>query len=465
MTALNDRATRHDAAHSPPLARTMGLAALTIYGVGDMLGSGVYALVGKVAGIMGNAIWLAYLIAMVCAALTALSYASLGSRYPRAGGAAHFVHHAFRQPFFSYLIGFAVIFSGLTSMATQAHAFSRYFFGLLYEVPPGTTPPMNFVWKVAIPFLIALTVVNFWGMRQSTWLNLLCTTVEVTGLAIVIAVGLRYWGGVNYLEFAPLQTTPETRVDSWLAAVRFSGAALAFYAFIGFEDMSNVVEEVKNPQRIFPIAVVLAVTITSVVYMLVSITAVSVLPYRVLASSGQPLVDVVKTAAPSFPPVVFSFIALFAITNTALLNYIMGSRLIYALARQGLVPRALGKVHPTRRTPHVAIGALFVIVTALVFAGNIQVLGSATSALLLFAFVVVNGSLLVVRKRPGEPRGTLELPAAVPFLGAVICGVLLLSTQADSMRIAMLLMMAITVLYMIMRPREIPEDLESSTPG
>src|SRR5688500_15985311 len=156
---------------TPSLVRTMGLGALIIYGVGDMLGSGVYALVGKVAGIMGNAVWLAYLIAMVAASLTALSYASLGSRYPRAGGAATFAHRAFGQPFLTYLIGLAVIASGVTSMAAQGHAFARYFYGLVRDVAPGTSPPDWVVWAVGIPFLLVLTVINFWGMRESTWLN------------------------------------------------------------------------------------------------------------------------------------------------------------------------------------------------------------------------------------------------------------------------------------------------------
>jgi amino acid transporter len=435
----------------------MGLWALVVYGVGDMLGSGVYALVGQVAGIMGNAVWLAYLIAMLCAALTALSYASLGSRYPRAGGAAHFAQRAFGQPFLTYLVGLAVICSGLTSMGVQCHAFARYAFGLLHDVAPGTAPPDAFVWSVAIPFLAVLMLVNLWGMRESTWLNLLCTLVEVSGLAIVIAVGVGYWGSVNYLEFAP--ATAEAAADSWLAAIRLNGAALAFYAFIGFEDMSNVAEEVKNPRRNFPLAVMLAVAITSVLYICVSVTAVSVLPYSTLAASGQPLVDVVKTAAPGFPAAAFSLIALFAITNTALLNYIMGSRLVYALARQGLLPRALGRLHASRRTPHVAIGVLAMLVASLLFAGNIRVLGLATSSLLLFAFIVVNGSLLVVRRRAREPRGALELPAIVPLLGAAVCGVLLLNTDAASMRIALLLITGITVLYMIMRPREISEEM------
>jgi amino acid transporter len=459
------------ASSQPTLARTMGLGALIIYGVGDMLGSGVYALVGKVAGIMGNAVWLAYLIAMIAAGLTALSYASLGSRYPRAGGAATFAHRAFAQPFLTYLIGLAVIASGLTSMAAQGHAFARYFYGLVYDVVPGTAPPDTFVWMVAIPFLLALTAVNFWGMRESTWLNLICTAIEVTGLAIVIAVGLRFWGSVNYLEFAPRPASDAgaaaatSGVGGMIAAIRLNGAVLAFFAFIGFEDMSNVCEEVKNPRRNFPIGVIAAVSVTSVIYMAIGITAVSVLPYEKLAASGQPLVDVVVTAAPWFPPVVFSFIALFAITNTALLNYIMGSRLIFALGRQGLLPRGLAKIHPTRRTPHRAIGALLAVVLVLLFAGGIADLGSATAALLLYAFVVVNAALLVLKRRPGEPPGGFEIPRIVPLLGAVVCAVLIVNTEAKAMKIAMLLLVGITILFLITRPQQVDEETLSRACG
>lgn len=438
----------------PTLARTMGLWALIIYGVGDMLGSGVYALVGKVAGIMGNAAWLAYIVAMFAAALTALSYASLTSRYPRAGGAAYFTHRAFAQPFLSYLIGLGVVASGLTSMATQSHAFARYFYGLTHETTVGTAPPQSFVWCVGIFFLVLLTAVNFWGIRQSTWLNLLCTAVEVAGLLIVIAVGASFWGKVNLLQLAPAPADSH----GLLSAFRPGAAALAFYAFIGFEDMSNVAEEVKNPRRNFPIAVISAVAVVSLLYVAIAITAVSVLPYHTLASSGQPLVDVVKTAAPSFPPIVFSFIALFAITNTALLNYIMGSRLVYALARQGLVPAVLAKIHPARRTPHRAIFVLLLIVLVLVFAGNVAELGSATSVLLLCAFIVVNLSLLVLKNRPGEPVGTLELPRIIPLAGALICALLLINTDPKPMKIALLLLVGITVLYLFSRPRQITEE-------
>jgi len=357
------------------LLPTMGLAALVIYGVGDMLGSGIYALIGKAAGVMGNTIWLGFLTSMVAALLTGLSYASLGSRYPRAAGAAYVTQRAFRRSFLAYVVGLAVVASGLTSFSTQTRAFAGYFQGM---VGMSIAPEV-----IILGFIAVLSFINFWGMREATWLNVLCTTVEVAGLVIVVLVGLRFWGGVNYME---TPVTASGAVTALGIPLILQGAVLTFYSFVGFEDMINVVEEVKNPRHVFPRAVVLALAITTVIYIAVSVTAVSVLPHAELAASEQPLVDVVRRAAPWFPPVAFSFISLFAITNTALLNYIMGSRMVYGMARQGLVPRALGNVHPTRRTPHIAVLALMAVVTVLAFVGDISSLARATSVLLLGVF-------------------------------------------------------------------------------
>jgi basic amino acid/polyamine antiporter, APA family len=186
------------------------------------------------------------------------------------------------------------------------------------------------------------------------------------------------------------------------------GAVLTFYSFVGFEDMINVVEEVKDPQRTFPSAIVIAMIAVTLIYLAVSVSAVSVLPWQELAVSRQPLVDVVRRAAPAFPPLVFSLIALFAITNTALLNYIMGSRIVYGMARQGLLPRFLGTVHPVRRTPHYAILCLMGLVLVLGLGFDIRPLAKATSVLLMAVFALINGALLVLQRRRNEPKGLLR---------------------------------------------------------
>ncbi|HEX8295478.1 MAG TPA: amino acid permease [Chthoniobacteraceae bacterium] len=440
MSAHTDPATSSSA---PALARTMGLGALIIYGVGDMLGAGVYALIGKAAGTMGNAVWLAFLASVIAALLTGLSYASLGSRHPRAGGVAYISQRAFGLPFLSYLLGLAVVASGLTSLAAGARAFAGYFLGVLNVDATGTWAPV----VVIIGYIGVLTLINFWGMRESTWLNVLCTVIEAGGLLIIIAVGLRYWGGVNYLE-TPVAVSGTGGITFPLV---LSGAVLTFYSFVGFEDMLNVTEEVKDPQRNFPIAVMAALGITTLIYIAIAITAVSVVPHAELARSGQPLVEVVKRAAPDFPSGIFSFISLFAITNTGLLNYIMGSRLLYGLARQGLVPRALGNVHPTRRTPHVAILTLLLIVLLLALSGNVGQLASATSVLLLGVFIVVNASLLALQRRQDEPRGRFEVHPIIPAAGILVCGVILFHAQPAALLTALALLAGIAVLYFLMR--------------
>jgi basic amino acid/polyamine antiporter, APA family len=441
----------------PKLARTMGPWALILYGVGDMLGAGIYGLVGKAAGMMGNAVWLAFAASMVAAMLTGLSYACIGSRYPRAAGAAFVTQHAYRVPFISYVIGLAVAASGLTSMATGSRVIGGYAhnFGLALPVP-----------LIATIFLLMLALVVFWGIRQSTWLNVICTVVEVSGLLIVIGVGLRYWGSVNYLEF-PRERARDGAAS--LVLLTLNGAVLTFFSFIGFEDILNVSEEVKEPRRTIPIGLIGALIIATIIYMAVSITAVSVVPYADLAASKGPLVDVVKVAAPWFHDWVFAAIAMFAVANTALLNYVMGSRLLYGMSRQGLLPGMLGKVHAKRRTPHVAIVALLVVVLILVMVGTIQPLAEATALLLLIAFVVVNSALVVLKLRLGEPKGAFEVPVVVPVLGALVCLTLIVlrlyraaTTEDHVERIAPIIAAAIiggaALLFLVLRPKNVTEE-------
>lgn len=443
----------------PTLARTMGLGALTVYGVGDMLGAGIYGLIGKAAGLMGNAVWLAFVMAMLVALLTGLSYANIGSRYPRAAGAPYVVHRAYGAPFVSYLIGLGVAASGLTSMATGSRVIAGYLQALGVRWPTAA---------LVVVFLGLLALIVFRGIRESMWMNLLCTSVELSGLLIVIAVGARYWGSVDYLETPPAPEGGEAVGIS--LGLLLQGAVLTFFSFIGFEDLLNVAEEVKQPRRNLPLGLLLALGLVTLIYILVAITAVSVVPYGELGQSKAALVDVVRKAAPAFPPLVFTAISVFAVANTALLNYVMGSRLLYGMARQGLLPAALGRVHPVRRTPHVAILVLLAVVLGLALAGDIRQLADATSLLLLGAFVVVNGALLVLKLRPGEPRGSFEVPRVVPVAGALVCGVMIFgrvfSPEADARAplIAGGILAGSALLYALRRPKNVVLEEEPERP-
>lgn len=463
------------------LLRRMGLFSLIVYGVGDMVGSGIYGTVGKAAGQMGNAVWLAFVVSMVAAMLTGLSYACIASRYPRAAGAAYVTHRAWHVAFLSYVIGLTVTASGLTSMATSTNVFSATFAELLGVTPSlgtihlaiGGLTLVNLPVAVAliiIAFLLFLTFVNFWGIRESMWTNLLCTAVEVGGLLFVVIVGLRYWGSIDYFETPP---APDGGATSLGPTMLFSGAVLTFFAFVGFEDMLNVSEEVKRPERTMPWGIIFAVIIATILYIAVAVTSVSVVHYTELAKAPAPLAAITAVAATWLPPWVFKVVTMFAVANTVLINYIMGSRLLYGMARQGLVPAPLGRVHAARRTPHLAILTLLVVVLVLAFASGVTELATATGLLLLFCFAIVNGALIVLKLRRGEARGAFEVPVFVPALGIVVNLSLIVARLIDQARItrespersglsapvlAGLLVVGISALYFTMRPNTITEE-------
>ena len=396
------------AGKTPKLVRSIGPAQMALYGLGSMLGAGIYGLMGKVAGEVGNAIWLAFLVALVAALLTALSYASLGSRYPRAAGAAYVTQRAYGFPLLSFVVGLALVCSGLTSIATQSRVFAANIAGLFgLEALP--------VEWLVLGFLLILTGIVFRGIRESMWVNVLCTLVEAGGLLLVIVVGMSYWGSVDYFEMPP------SVGDDLPILLIMQGAVLAFFAFIGFEDMYNVAEETRDPERTVPLGLILAMALAAILYVVVAVTVVSVVPWQDLAEAPGPITEVVNRAAPAIPPLVFTAITLFAVANTALVNYVTASRLIYGMARQGLLPSMLGNVHDGRRTPHIAIAALFLILAPLALLGTIAELAAATVLLLLLVFTVVNGALFVLKRRKGEKKGLFEVPIIVPALGALVC--------------------------------------------
>lgn len=412
------------------LKRTIGPGQLMLYGVGSMLGAGIYGLVGKGAGVMGNAIWMAFLLAMTAALLTGLSYASIASRYPRAAGAAYVTERAFRASWLSYLVGLTVVASGIASAATQSKVVAANLNALL-GLNTGVTiagAPVEIV-LLAIGFLMIVAGIVYRGISESIWANTVCTLIEISGLVLVVAVGMRFWGQTDLMEVAASPANPEGLLT---ATLLLQGAILTFFSFLGFEDMLNVAEEVKEPERNMPIAMIGAMLIVSVIYIAVSITAVSIVPWQELSAAPGPLRLVIERAAPWFPAVGFTFITIAAVANTALVNTIMGSRMLYGLSRQGLLPAVLGKVHKKRRTPHVAIGVLFVIIAALQFVGDIAQLAGATVLLLLLVFVVVNGALIILKRREGNIPGRFNAPLLVPILGGGLCLVMILGQVLQS---------------------------------
>ncbi len=436
------------ASGQPTLLRTMGAWQMAAYGAGSMLGAGIYGLIGVAAGRMGSAVWLAFLTALVAALLTGLSYASLGSRYPRAAGAAYVTHRAYGIGLLTHIVGLAVVCSGLTSMA----AGSRVIGANLQRLPVLADISVTIL---ALAFLVLIALVVFRGIRESMWLNVGCTLVEAGGLFLVLIVGARFWGTADLLEFPP------GAMDGFVIGgipvlLLFQGALLTFYSFLGFEDTLNVAEEVKNPRRNVPLGLILAMALAAILYIGVAITAVSVVPWQELAQSGAPLAEVMARAAPWFPNWAFIAITIFAVGNTALINYVTASRLLYGMARDKRLPAGIGRVHATRRTPHIAVLIVLAILAALVLIGDIGPLADATVLLMLLVFSIVNIALVILKMRPDEPKGGFEIPTAVPLLGAVVCFALfairVTSGDMTATTIAGVLLAVIGVLYIVVKP-------------
>ncbi|MHA6805215.1 APC family permease [Salinifilum ghardaiensis] len=389
------------------LVRVMGPKLLLLFVVGDILGASIYSLTGKVAGLVGGALWVPFVVAFVVAFLTAFSYLELVGKYPRAAGAALYTHKAFGVHLLTFLVAFAVMCSGITSAASAADAFSGDYLQEFISAPETL---------VSCAFLALLAWVNYRGANVSVKLNVLLTCVEITGLLIVVALGL---GAIAQGAGEPHRLVEFNGEAGAFFGVT-SATALAFFSLVGFEDSVNMVEETHDPVRTFPRAVLLGIAVCTGVYVLVATTSAVLVPTSVLDGSTAPLLEVVRASAPWFPLLAFAAIALISVVNSALINMMMASRLLYGMAREHLVPRQFGLVHRQRRTPWVAILFTSLLGVGLVAALDISVLGGTTSLLLLIVFTVVNVAVLVLRRDPAEHEH-FRAPTAVPVLGAVCC--------------------------------------------
>lgn len=389
---------------------------LLLFVVGDVLGAGIYALVGRVADRTGGAVWIAFLVALALAAVTAVSYAELVTKYPRAAGAALYVDRAFGREALTFVVAFAVMASGLASAAALSRAFAGDYLSAFADLP--TAP-------VALAFLAALALVNARGIRESVALNVALTAIELAGLALVVAIGAAYLADGGGDPGRALEVSGDPNV----ALAILSGAGLAFFALIGFEDSVNLAEEVRDPRRAYPRALLGGLAIAGAVYVLVTAVASMAVPTPALVASDGPLLEVVRLGPLAIPTRVFSAIALFALANGALINMIMASRLLYGLARQGIVPPALGRVDRRRGTPTAAIAATSAVAAALALTGDLGQLADTTVLLLLAVFALVNACVLVLRRDPGEP-GHFRAPAGLPVVGLAVCVALMATKDA-----------------------------------
>lgn len=413
------------------LKQSLGLVQATIYGVGIILGAGIYALIGEAAGIAGYGLWLSFVLAAVIAMFTAFSYAELTTVFPKSAAEFIYVQESTGSKAGAFFIGFVSILTGIISASAVALGFAAYC-KLFLPVQPA--------W-IAAGIIIVMTLVNLKGIRESAFLNTIFTLVEVGGLLFIIFIGWRFIGGSNLL--ADIYNQPIESYKQFNSIVAATG--LIFFAYIGFEDVANIAEETKNPKKVIPAALVLSLLISTVIYILVSIVAVSVVSPVQLAISSQSAVSsegplaIVVSRAMSNPAAgkAFTFIALFATANTILVLLIVSSRMMYGIAREKCLPSILGKVHRINQTPVAAILLTSSIAILFAFMGDLGEIAKLTNLGVFVSFLAVNLSLIIYRyknrKHTENNSSLFRSPVNIKwfpvmaFAGAWFCLVMLLT--------------------------------------
>ena len=385
------------------LRRTIGLPLLLFFGLGNILGAGIYVLIGKIAGEAGMYTPVAFLVAAVVAGFSALSYSELSARYPLSAGEAIYIEEGFHLTSLSRLTGLLIAFAGMVSAATISRGFYGYFY-TFYQAPE---------LLVVAGIILLLGLLTLWGISQSVGVAALLTVVGIFGLLLVI------WSGKDILGNLP------TQIDSLLPPLEsvawsgiFLGAFLAFFAFIGFEDMVNIAEEVKNPRHTLPAGILLALFIATIMYISVTLIAVLALDQNTLTESKAPLADILS-ATSNISPKIISLIGMLAIVNGALIQMIMASRIFYGMAKKGWIWKGLAKVNAKTQTPVVATLLVIVIIMTLALWFPLESLAKATSYLILIVFTLVNAALVSIKRSQAPVEGILNISIWIPVAGFI----------------------------------------------
>tara|TARA_R110000824_G_scaffold52692_4_gene146133 strand:+ start:65495 stop:66706 length:1212 start_codon:yes stop_codon:yes gene_type:complete len=392
----------------PSLKRSMNLLTLTFYGLGTIIGAGIYVLIGEVAAAAGTYMTFSFLLAGIIALFTALSYTELASRFPVSAGEAVYVNKAWNKGWLSGLVGWMIIFTGIVSAAAITNGFVGYLNIFVSMQAP-----------LAITILcITLCGITIYGIRLSAATVFMITVFELAGLGYVI------WVAGSNLGDGVTQNISGVSEHKYGLNGIFLGTFLAFYAFIGFEDMVNVIEEVKNPLRNFPIALLLAISLAVLCYLSVSYAVLRVSTPEFLAQSDAPLADLVALAGAD--PAIIALISLIAVVNGALVQIIMASRVIYGLAKIKLAPTLLGRINPFTRTPLVATILVSALVLLFALLMPLASLAKLTSLIMLLVFVIINVALLSIKSRQEESTAIIRIPVLIPVLGAATASLLVI---------------------------------------
>jgi len=374
------------------LKKELNLLDLTLSGVGIIVGVGIYALIGEAAGIVWNGIWISFLIGAVVAFFTLFSYAELSQIFPKAGAEYVYVKNSFGERI-GFLIGWLIIVGGCFASATISLGFAGYF----SELFGGN------IFFIALILIVLCTGINIYGIKQSAQVVVLFSIIEILGLLLIVLIGIPKLGSVNYFEFPSIKSL-------------ISGAALIFFAFLGFEAIPRLSEESKKKELI-PTAMILSLIISTIIYVLVSVAAVSVVNWKDLSASRAPLAEVAKEGFGENASIVLSIIALFATANTVLLDLVATTRILYGMS--DVFPSIVGKVHRERRTPYIA--ALIIgFVSAVLLFFDISFVANSTNFTVFITFISVNAAVIYFRKKEAKPFSSKFSQFSPSFVGVPI---------------------------------------------
>lgn len=395
------------------LKRDVSLFGAVSYGVGIILGAGIYALIGKTASIAGNSVWLSFLIAAIVASFSGLSYAELSSLFPKSSGEFAFVKEAFGKEIIAFFVGWLVVLTGVIAMSAVALSFAGYF-SFWFGTP---------IVPVAVCLVLMLSIVNFMGIKESVRTNIVLTLIEALGLMIIILIGIGWYGKPDYLD-----------MPHGISGV-FSASALIFFAYIGFESIVKIAEELKNPARNLPKTIILSLLISSILYVAVAFSAVSILTPIELGKSDAPLANVASRVLGENWGLLLAAIALFATANTVLICNVTASRMFYGISTEGAFPKFLGRIHRGRRTPWIAIALSAIISILFILPGDLKLAAKVTDFGIFVTFIFVNLSLIQLRRKKPELKPMYRAPLnlknfpIIALFGMISC--LFLVSQFD----------------------------------
>ena len=379
----------------PELERSLSLWQITLMSIGIILGAGIYVVIGESAGLTGNSVWLSFIIGAIVASFSGLSYAELASRFPKAGAEYVYVENSFGTRV-AWIAGWLVLSGSVIGGATVAIGFSRYF-SALFNTP---------IILIAIIVLIIIGIILIIGVQETASLTIFFTLIESIGLIIIIVIGLPYLGKVNYLE-----------MTNGIKGL-IEGGILIFFSYIGFQGVARLAEETKDPEKNIPKAIIYSLSITTIIYILVALSAVSIVPWSELAASKGPLALVAQYVLGENSIFILSVIALFSTFNTALVMLLSGSRLLFGIGERKAIPKVFTSVLKSFKTPWIAIIAVIFASSIFLFLEDLKTVANLTNFTIFMVFIIINSSVIYYRFKKPINKG-FKVPISIGRLPVI----------------------------------------------